>query len=70
MGGNLKESPGKEVEVVWRCVAKTGALVGWRATKHKDEGLGENSWQCEGLSREEVYDRTTWKCISSCINPT
>ena len=56
--------------MVWRCLAKTGALVGWRATKHKDEGLGENSWQCEGLSREEVYDRTTWKCISSCINPT
>ena len=29
-GGNRKESPGKEVEVVCACDAKRGALYPWR----------------------------------------
>ncbi len=40
--GNHKESPGKEVEVVWTCDGKTGALrrkegYGNESTREKEE---------------------------------
>ena len=40
-GGNRKESPGKEVEVVWACDEKRGALLrnndGNESTREKEE---------------------------------
>ena len=67
-GGNRKESPGKEIEVVWACDEKRGILRrkegdGSESTRKK-EGLREldrvrDDVKEKGLSAEEVYDRAT-----------
>ena len=44
-GGNRKESPGKEVEVVWACDEKIGAL--------RRKGGGRWKWKYKGEGREE-----------------
>ena len=80
-GGNRKESPGKEVEVVWACVEKRGTL-------RRKEGDGNRNttkrrrpkkrWldrvrdviKEKGLSAKEVYVCATWRRMSSYIDPT
>ena len=49
LGGNRKESPGKEVEVVWACDAKRGTL-------HRKEGDGNESTR-EKEERKEKKGR-------------
>ena len=83
-GGNHKEIPGKEVEVVWGCDEQRGTL-------RRKEGDGNESRPLQGrkgrpkrrwldtvkddikekaLSADEVYDRATWRCMSSYIDRT
>ena len=86
-GGNRKESPEKEAEMVRARDGKTGAqyTVGRRAMEMKVQGRRKRvrpnrRWldrvrvdtKEKGLSGEEVYDRATWRRMSSYIrlNPT
>ena len=62
---NHKERTGKEVEVlvVWACDEKRG-------TRRRKVGNGNESTREEkGLSSDDVYDRATWRRISSYIDP-
>ena len=79
-GWNHKESTGKKVELVWACDAKRGTLRrkkgdGNESTGEKEE---ERRWldkvkddiKEKGLSADDVYDRATWRRMSSYIDPT
>ena len=82
-GGNHKESTGKKVEVVWACDEKRGTLrrkegVGNEGTREKEERRPKRRWldkvkddiKEKGLSADDVYDRATWRRMSSYIDPT
>ena len=80
-GGNHKESAGKEVEVVWACDEKRGTLRRKVQGRGK-RGSPKRRWlnkvndgiilliKEKGLSADEVYDRATWRRMSSYIDPT
>ena len=81
IGENSKEISGNEVEVVWACGEKRGALcVGRRAMvmkvqgrrkrgRHKRRSLErvKDDINDNGLSKEDVYDRA---CIEDKTNNT
>ena len=83
-GGNRKESPGKEVEVVHGHVMRREEhYVGRRVMEIKVQGRRKRGrpkrrWldkvkddiKEKGLSADEVYDRATWRGMSSYIDPT
>ena len=85
-GGNHKEITGKKVEVVWACDEKRGTLgayVGRRVMVMKVQGRRKRGrpkrrWldkvkddiKEKGLSPDDVYDRATWRRMSSYIDPT
>ena len=71
-GGIHKESPGKQVEVVWACDEKRGTLGRKKGdnTKHLVVGQNDDDIKEKGLSADEVYGRATRRGMSSYIGPT
>ena len=82
-GGNCSESPGKEVGMVWHVIRRDEHYVGNRAMEMKVQGRRTRGrpnrrWldrvrddiEEKGLSADEVYDRATWKRMSSYIDRT
>ena len=80
-GGNHKESAGKKVELVWACDAKRGTLRrkkgdGNEITGEKEERRPKRRWldkvmddiKEKGLSADDMYDRATWRRMSSYIS--
>ena len=75
-GGNHKESPGKEVEVVWACDEMRRTLRRKEAMEMKVQGRRKRGrpkrrWldkvnffiKEKWLSADEVYGRATWRRI-------
>ena len=67
--------------MVWACDAKRGTLVGRRAMVMKvqrKKGRPKRRWldkdkddiKEKGMSADDVYDRATWRRMSSYIDPT
>ena len=82
-GRNRKDRPGKEVEVVWTCDEKKGALRGkeryrWKYKGDRRKKKPKRKWldkvrddiKKKGLSADEVYDHAIWRLMSSYIDPT
>ena len=74
-GGIHKESPGKQVEVVWACDEKRGTLRrkegdGNESTWEKVVGQNSDDIKEKGLSADEVYGHSTRRGMSSYIDPT
>ena len=78
-----QKSTRKKVEVVWACDEKRGTLSrnegdGNESTGEKEDRKTELRWldkvnddiKEKGLSADNVYDRATWRCMSSYIDPT
>ena len=73
----------KEVEVVWACDQKRGTLCRKECdcnecTGRRKRGRPKRRWldkvkddiKEKGLSADDVYDRATWRRMSSYIDPT
>ena len=80
--GNHKESTGKKVEVVCECDGKRGTLrrkgaMVMKVQGRRKRGRPKRRWldkvkddiKEKGLSADDVYDRATWRRISSYIDP-
>ena len=79
-----KESTGKKIEVVWACDAKRGTLRRKEGDGNESiqgrrkRGIPKSRWldkvkddiKEKGMSADDVYDRATWKRMSSYIEPT
>ena len=68
--------------MVWACDAKRGTLrrkegYGNESTGRRKRGIPKRRWldkikddiEEKVLSANEVYDRATWRCMSSYIDP-
>ena len=82
VSGNVKESKGKENEVVWACDVRRRALATYEGGRWKYKrrrkierpkrirsDVVSDDIRKKGLSGEEVYDCATWRLYRQTLSP-